>query len=84
MREHFKETYTQCLDLNCRTVIAQARRICAAHPDSDDCKNARAHAETCIQRCKAVAQHETDEEIAKCRRALNACVEECRKTLSTQ
>ena len=79
VREHYKETLNECLDLNCRTVIARARRICAANPDSDDCANARAHAQSCIDRCKAVAQHQADEEIVRCKRAYNACLTDCRK-----
>ena len=78
VREHYKETVKECVDLNCKTVIAQARRICAAHPESQDCADARAHAESCIERCRNVAQHQADEEIAKCKRAARACADECK------
>jgi hypothetical protein len=77
-REALKLAVKECLDLNCRTAIGQARRICAAQPDSQECADARAHAETCIQRCRAVGQQHAEEHIAKCREEARACLAECR------
>ena len=57
--------------------MAQVRRTCNAHPDSQECADARAHAESCITRCRNVAEQVADEGIKKCRRAAGACIAAC-------
>jgi hypothetical protein len=79
VRELAKESLAQCLELNCKDVIAEARKVCAAGR-SEACKAARANAETCLARCKTVVNDEIEAASARCREAAAACAEDCKTT----
>lgn len=57
----------------CNDLIARARRICAAAPDSEECDTARRRAASCVQECRETLRAE----LRICRADAKECVELC-------
>jgi hypothetical protein len=61
-----------CRD-RCRAEVAAARRICAADPDSEECRAAAIAARACLAPCNALIRKGLHE----CRRETRACLAAC-------